>query len=89
MTFIATLITACTTDPYARTVAVHNSQLPQHTPQPYEYWHKEGATKRSINDKIGHCRIEIDAQNLSEERADKLVSYCMQSDNYHLMKGWR
>lgn len=92
----ASILSACASDPNIKTVRVHTNQPNQSAiqpyqpnPQPYEYWHKEGVSQQSVNDKIGHCRIEVGAQNASKEYADKLISYCMKSDNYHLVQGWR
>ena len=56
-------------------------------PRPYQVsaWHKEGITKSVTNDKIGHCKTEVGASNLSQEQARKLVTYCMQADGYRLV----
>lgn len=56
-------------------------------PRPYQVstWYKEGMTKSVTNDKIGHCKIEVGASNLSQEQARKLVTYCMKADGYRLV----
>ncbi len=54
------------------------------TPKSYTTWHKEGATKQSVKDKIGHCRVEVGATDLSEKKAKQLVGYCMKSEGYRL-----
>jgi len=57
------------------------------TPRPYQVstWYKEGVTKSVTNDKIGHCKVEVGASNLSQEQARKLVTYCMKADGYRLV----
>lgn len=54
------------------------------TPKSYTTWYKEGATKQSVKDKVGHCRVEVGAENLSQQKAKQLVSYCMKSEGYRL-----
>ena len=56
-------------------------------PRPYQVstWYKEGMTKSVTNDKIGHCKTEVGASNLSQEQARKLVTYCMKADGYRLV----
>lgn len=70
LTTVTLFVTACTS-----------------APKPYQAttWYKEGITKNVTNDKIGHCKIEVGASNLSKEQALKLVSYCMQADGYRLV----
>lgn len=85
----ASILSACVSDPSVKMNRMHTNQAYQSATQPYEYWNKEGVSQQSVNDKIGYCRIEVGAQNASKEYADKLISYCMKSDNYHLVKGWR
>lgn len=70
---VTSVMTACTIAPA--------------TPRPYQEtsWQKEGVTKSVANDKIGHCKIEVGANNLSQEQARKLVTYCMQADGYRLV----
>lgn len=53
-------------------------------PRTYTYWAKEGASKQVVKDKIGHCRIEVGADKLSETQAKKMLSYCMKADGYLL-----
>ena len=53
-------------------------------PKSYTTWYKEGATKQSVKDKIGHCRVEVGAKDLSAKKAEQLVGYCMKSEGYRL-----
>lgn len=57
------------------------------TPRPYQVssWYKEGVNKNVTNDKIGHCKTEVNASRLSKEEAQKLVGYCMKADGYRLV----
>ena len=57
------------------------------SPRPYQVtsWHKEAVSSSMTKDKIGHCKIEVGASNLSQEQAKKLVSYCMKADGYKLV----
>ena len=59
------------------------------TPKPYTYWHKEGATKQSVTDQIGHCRVEVNAKDLSQPKAKQLIGYCMKSEGYSLETSYR
>lgn len=57
------------------------------SPRPYQVtsWNKEAVSSSMTKDKIGHCKIEVGASNLSQEQANKLVSYCMKADGYKLV----
>lgn len=70
LTTVALSMTACTS-----------------TPTPYQVtsWYKEGITKSETNDKIGHCKTEVGYNNLPQEQARKLATYCMKADGYRLV----
>lgn len=59
------------------------------SPTPYQYWHKEGKTRQQANDQLGFCRIDVGAQDLSKDKANKLISYCMKSNGYTIKTGYR
>lgn len=59
------------------------------SPEPYYYWYKEGKTQQQTSDQLGFCRVDVGAQDLSKEKANKLVSYCMKSSGYTLKTGYR
>ena len=63
------------------------------TPAPtlvtYRYWHKEGVSTKQTQDTLGHCSYDVGANDLSSEKANKLVSYCMKSKGFILKTGQR
>lgn len=56
---------------------------------PYQYWHKEGVSTKKMQDTLGHCCYDVGANDLSKEKANKLVAYCMQSKGFTLKTGYR
>ena len=56
---------------------------------PYQYWHKEGASAQITKDTLGYCRHDVGANDLSSEKANKLVAYCMKSKGFILKTGYR
>ena len=70
---VTSVMTACTIAPV--------------TPRPYQEtsWQKEGISKSETNDKIGHCKTEVGYNNLPQEQARKLATYCMKADGYKLV----
>lgn len=57
--------------------------------KPYEYWHKEGESVADTKEEVSHCRVDVGAKDLSQEKAKKLIAYCMKSKGYTLEKGYR
>jgi hypothetical protein len=53
-------------------------------PVRYEYkeWRKDGVSAQARNDQLGYCRHDVQANDLSAEKADRLVAYCMKSNGY-------
>lgn len=49
---------------------------------PEASWYKEGASKQSMTDQLGYCRIAVDAENLTDEQAERVIAYCMKSEGY-------
>lgn len=74
------LISACTVTHAPRTT------MAQPKLQLIEQWYKEGVSQSVTRDKVGHCKIEVGASRLSQAEAEKLISYCMRSDGYRLVK---
>ncbi|TXD97885.1 hypothetical protein ES754_02700 [Psychrobacter frigidicola] len=49
---------------------------------PEASWYKEGASKQSMTDQLGYCRKDVDAENLPDEQAERVIAYCMKSEGY-------
>lgn len=49
---------------------------------PKPTWYKQGVSPTVTADKIGFCRTDVNAENLSQNHAKKMVAYCMKSDGY-------
>ncbi|MBR5494152.1 hypothetical protein [Psychrobacter sp. BF1] len=49
---------------------------------PKPTWYKQGVTPTVTADKLGFCRTDVNAENLSEAHAKKMIAYCMKADGY-------
>lgn len=52
------------------------------TSTPKQTWYKQGVSPAVTADKIGFCRTDVNAENLSQNHAKKMIAYCMKSDGY-------
>lgn len=80
-------LTAVTIFMSACTVQHAPTRAYQHTPRSFEvsYWYKEGVSRSVTKDRVGYCKTEVNASRLSQEEAEKLVSYCMKADGYRMV----
>ncbi|WP_201617972.1 hypothetical protein [Psychrobacter urativorans] len=49
---------------------------------PEASWYKDGVSKQSATDQLGYCRTDVNAENLPEEQAERVIAYCMKSEGY-------
>ena len=53
-------------------------------PKPHAetHWMKEGVSKQAMQDQLGYCRHDVEANDKPKDQADRLIGYCMRSNGY-------